>query len=78
MRPNGLSSPPRDPSRPAESKPSVAQILAITCPDLVLPLFSSLDEALAPRLAAVIRPLRPRLSAGRHLSLQPGLPDTRV
>lgn len=44
---------------------AVARIFAITRLDLVIPLFSSLDEALAPRPAAVIRPLRPRPSAGR-------------
>ena len=44
---------------------AVARIFAITRLDLVIPLFSSLDEALAPRRAAVIRPLRPRPSAGR-------------
>ncbi len=43
---------------------AVARIFAITRLDLVIPLFSSLDEALAPRPAAVIRPLRPRPSAG--------------
>jgi hypothetical protein len=31
---------------------------------LVIPLFSSLDEALAPRPAAVIQPLRPRKLTG--------------
>jgi anti-sigma B factor antagonist len=43
---------------------AVARIFAITRLDLVIPLFSSLDEALAPR-PAVIRPWRPRPSAGR-------------
>jgi hypothetical protein len=45
---------------------AVAQIFAITRLDLVIPLFASLDEALAPRPAAVIRPLRPRPPAGRQ------------
>jgi anti-sigma B factor antagonist len=47
---------------------AVARIFAITRLDLVIPLFGSLDEALAPRSAAVIRPLRP----------QPGPPGRRV
>ena len=37
---------------------TVARIFAITRLDLVIPLFSSLDEALIERPAAVIRPLR--------------------
>ena len=57
---------------------AVARIFAITRLDLVIPLFSSLDEALAPRAAAVIRPLRPRPSAARRLSRQPGLPGRMV
>lgn len=57
---------------------AVARVFAITRLDLVIPLFGSLDEALAPRLAAVIRPLRPRPSAGRRLTRQSGLPRRRV
>jgi anti-sigma B factor antagonist len=57
---------------------AVARIFAITRLDLVIPLFSSLDEALAPRPAAVIRPLRPRPSAGRRPARQPGLPGRRM
>jgi len=37
----------------------VARIFAITRLDRVIPVFGSLDEALAPRPGAVIRPLRP-------------------
>ena len=51
---------------------AVARIFAITRLDQVIPLVGSLDEALAPRAAAVILPLRPRLSAGRCLARQPG------
>jgi anti-sigma B factor antagonist len=57
---------------------AVARIFAITRLDLVIPLFSSLDEALAPGPAAVIRPSRPRPSAGRRPARQPGLPGRRV
>ena len=57
---------------------TVSRIFTVTGLDLVLPLFSSLDDALAPRPAAVIRPLRPRPSAGRRLSRRPGFPDRRV
>jgi anti-sigma B factor antagonist len=56
---------------------AVARIFAITRLDLVIPLFASLDEALAPRPAAVIRPLRPRPPAGRRAP-QPGLPGRRT
>ncbi|HEX3310185.1 MAG TPA: hypothetical protein VHS32_28355 [Streptosporangiaceae bacterium] len=56
---------------------AVAQIFAITRLDLVIPLFASVDEALAPRPAAVIRPLRPRPPAGRRAP-QPGLPGSRT
>jgi len=52
---------------------TVSRIFAITGLDLVFPLFSSLDDALAPRPAGVIPPLWPRPSAGRRLSRQPGL-----
>ena len=38
---------------------AVARIFAITRLDLVIPLFASPDDALPPRAAAVIRPLRP-------------------
>ena len=55
----------------------VARVFAITRLDLLIPLFGSLDEALAPRPGAVIRPLRPRPSAGRRLSRQRGLPGRR-
>ena len=57
---------------------AVARIVAITRLDLVIPLFASLDEALAPVPAAVIRPLRPRPSAGRRAARQPGLPGRRT
>jgi anti-sigma B factor antagonist len=57
---------------------AVARIFAITRLDLVIPLFSSLDEALAPRPATVILPLRWEPSAGRRLSRQPGLPRRRA
>jgi anti-sigma B factor antagonist len=56
---------------------AVARIFAITRLDLVIPLFGSLDGALAPGPGAVIRPLRPRPSAGRRLSWQRGLPGRR-
>jgi anti-sigma B factor antagonist len=56
----------------------VARVFAITRLDLVIPLFGSLDEALAPRPAAMIRPLRPRQSAGRHLTRPSGLPRRRA
>jgi anti-sigma B factor antagonist len=57
---------------------AVARVFAITRLDLIIPLFSSLDEALAPRPAAVIRPSRPRPPAGRRLARQPGLPGGRM
>jgi anti-sigma B factor antagonist len=50
---------------------SVLLIFAITGLHQIIPLFDSLDEALALRPAAVIRPLRPRPSAGRGLARQP-------
>jgi anti-sigma B factor antagonist len=55
-----------------------ARVFAITRLDLVIPLFGSLDEALAPRPAAVIRPLRPQPSAWRRRARQPGLPGRRL
>ena len=57
---------------------AVARVFAITRPDLIITLFSSLDEALAPRPGALIRPLQPRPSAGRRPSRQRGLPGRRV
>ena len=57
---------------------TVARIFAITRLDLVIPLFSSLDEALPPRAAAMIRTLRPRPSTRRRRSRQPRLPGRRV
>ena len=48
---------------PADS--AVARIFAITGLDLVIPLFSSLDEALAPRPAAVTRPVQWQPPAGQ-------------
>jgi anti-sigma B factor antagonist len=45
---------------------AVARVFAITSLDRVIRVFGSLDEALAPRPAAVILPLRPRPPAGRH------------
>jgi anti-sigma B factor antagonist len=56
---------------------AVARVFAITRLDLIIPLFGSLDEALAPRPGPVIQPLRPRPSAGRRLSRQRGLPGRR-
>jgi anti-sigma B factor antagonist len=50
---------------------SVLLIFAITGLHQIIPLFDSLDEALARRPAAVIRPFRPRLSAGRGIARQP-------
>ena len=50
---------------------SVLLIFAITGLHQVIPFFDSLDEALALRPAAVIRPLSPRPSAGRGLARQP-------
>lgn len=55
---------------------AVARILAITRLDQVIPLFGSLDEALAARPAAVIRPLRARPSPGLRRARQPGLPGS--
>ena len=49
---------------------AVSRIFAVTRLDRVIPVFGSLDEALAPRPAAVIRPLRP--PAGRRRARQPG------
>jgi hypothetical protein len=49
---------------------AVARVFAITRLDLFIPLFGSLDEALAPRPAAVILPLRP--PGGRRRVRQPG------
>jgi hypothetical protein len=57
---------------------AVARIFAITRLDLVIPLFGSLDEALARGPAAVIRPLQTRPAAGRRLYRQPRLPGGRV
>jgi anti-sigma B factor antagonist len=57
---------------------AMARTFAITRLDLVIPVFSSLDEALAPRPAVVILPLRPRPTAGRRRSRQPRLPGRRV
>jgi anti-sigma B factor antagonist len=57
---------------------AVARIFAITRLDEVIPLFASLDEALAPRPAAVIRSLRPRPSTGRRRARQRGLPGKGV
>jgi anti-sigma B factor antagonist len=48
---------------------AVARIFALTCLDRVIPVFASLDEALAPRPGAVIRPLRP--PSGRRRAPQP-------
>jgi anti-sigma B factor antagonist len=55
----------------------VARIFAITRLDLVFPMFTCLDEALARGPAAVIRPSRPRPTAGRPRPRQPGLPGRR-
>ena len=57
---------------------AVARIFAITRLDSAIPLFGSLDEALAARPAAVTRPSRPQPSAGRRLARQPGLPGRRI
>ena len=50
---------------------SILLIFAITGLHHIIPLFDSLDEALALRPAAVIRPVRPRPPAGRGLARQP-------
>jgi anti-sigma B factor antagonist len=57
---------------------AVSRIFAITSLDRVIPVFGSLDEALPPRRAALIRALRPRRSAGRHRVRQPGSPGRAV
>ena len=54
---------------PAEG--AVARIFAITGLGRLIPVFGSLDEALAPRPAARTRPSRPRPTGGRHPSSQP-------
>ena len=51
---------------------AVSRIFAITSLDRVIPVFGSLEEALAPRPGAVIRPLRPRPPAGRRGARRPG------
>jgi anti-sigma B factor antagonist len=53
---------------------AVARMFAITRLDLVIPLFGGLDEALAPRPAAVIPQLRPQPPAGRRRARPPGSP----
>jgi anti-anti-sigma factor len=50
---------------------TVSRIFTITGLDRVIPVFGSLEEALAPRPAALNRPWRPRLS-GRRRARQPG------
>jgi len=50
---------------------SVLLIFAMTGLHQIIPLFDTLDEALTLRPAGVIRPLRPRPSAGRGLARQP-------
>ena len=47
---------------------AVSRILAITRLDQFIPLFASLDEALARRPGAVSRPLRPRPPTWRRLT----------
>jgi hypothetical protein len=51
---------------------ALSRLFAITSLDLVIPVLGSLDEALAPRPAAVIRPERPRSPAGRRRARRPG------
>jgi anti-sigma B factor antagonist len=45
---------------------AVPRIFALTCLDRVIPVFGSLEEALAPRPGAVILPLRSRVPTGRR------------
>jgi anti-sigma B factor antagonist len=52
----------------------VSRIFALTGLDRVIPLFGSLDAALAPRPATVLRSLRARPPAVRGLARQPGPP----
>ena len=51
---------------------AVSRIFTITSLDRVIPVFGSLDEALASRPAAVILPFRPRPAAGHRRARQPG------
>jgi anti-sigma B factor antagonist len=57
---------------------AVARILAITRIDQVIPLFGSLDEALAPGPVAAIGSSRPRAPAGGRPGRRPGLPGRRA
>ena len=56
----------------------VSRIFALTGLDRVIPLFSSLDVALAPPPATVLRSLRLRPAAVRGLARQPGGPGRGV
>jgi hypothetical protein len=51
---------------------AVARIFAITCLNRVIPVFATLDEALAPRPGAMIRALRPRPPSSRRRSASLG------
>ena len=53
---------------------SVSRTFALTGLDRVIPLFSSLDAALAARPATMLRSLRPRPPAVRGLARQPRSP----
>ncbi len=55
---------------------AVSRIFSITCLDRVIPVFGSLDEALARRPGEMIRLLRPRPARGRRLARQPDSPAT--
>jgi anti-sigma B factor antagonist len=57
---------------------TLARIFTSTSLDRLIPLFGSLDKALAPGPAIVIRPFRPRPPAVRRLARQPGGPGRRV
>ena len=52
----------------------VSRIFALTGADRVIPVFGSLDEALAPRPGTVLWSLRPWPPADRGLARQPGGP----
>lgn len=53
---------------------TVSRIFALTGLDQLIPVFGSLDRALAARPVTVLRSLRPRPPAIRHSARQPGAP----
>ena len=57
---------------------TLARIFTSTSLDRLIPVFGSLDKALAPRPATVIRPLRLRPPAVSRLARQPGGPGQEV